>query len=84
MVLEVTGSVLSITGRVLEATGGFQGLPGGINGYRRGLRCEEMHLKWCPFPHFVGLATNMSFTLVTKFLFEKVWARRRYPIFIVF
>ena len=29
--------------------------------------------KWCPFsfPYFGGLATNMSFTLVTKFLFKK-------------
>ena len=40
-----------------------------------------MHQKWCPFPPFVGLATNMSFTLVTKFLFKKVWATGKPGIF---
>ena len=35
------------------------------------LHGEEMHQKWCPFPHFVGLATNFPFTLVTKFLFKR-------------
>ena len=25
--------------------------------------CEEMHQKWCPFPPFVGLATNITLIL---------------------